>query len=77
MIFAPIDLAKTTSSEITLEGPYASVLALFQNVTYTCKSERGLIDKRSERDTITGVQIRAGAVHIYIYILEKKTFLKM
>ena len=27
-----------------------------------------LASKRSERDTIRGVQIRAGAVYIYIYI---------
>ena len=28
-----------------------------------------VIGERSERDTIRGVQIRAGAVYIYIYLL--------
>ena len=42
-------------------------------VTYTNRSAQFhfktlLASERSERDTIRGVQIRAGAVHIYIYV---------
>ena len=40
-------------------------------MSFYCRSIL-LASERSERDTIRGVQIRAGAV--YIYILEKKKF---
>ena len=33
-----------------------------------CVIMTSLASERSERDTIRGVQIRAGAVYIYIYI---------
>ena len=47
----------------------ATTKAILTLLTYfTRVSHELLASERSERDTIRGVQIRAGAVYIYIYI---------
>ena len=38
------------------------------HIPYLSEPVQLLVSERSERDTIRGVQIRAGAVYIYIYM---------
>ena len=57
---------------ITIEGPELSAVNFMKFLTFQTKKKKNFalnyhLQLASERDTIRGVQIRAGAVYVYIY----------